>query len=383
MKAALVQLDANGDCLYATTLARQIKEDHPGCHLTWWISSRCRNLLQYNPHVDEVVSIDLADWANASRDISWNLAKTEIMRRQAGSEPYDRVWMPQVYPDNFRHFDGTVRPSQFRGYDRPVTVPVDPVICLTDEERERVALFAAAHRLDQKDHVVLFECSSNSSQSHVTPDFAKEVAARAGPAGLDATFVLSTMLPLGGDLGDNVVPAWGLTMRENLALLDHCSHFIGCGSGLTVIATCDQARKVPNLQILDSTKSVLASFFHDFQYWNKPTDRFIEMPDATPAEVVECLRREISQGLPAAAGEFHRPCPVTFDFVRTITDYLIVRGNYLDAAESLSHTFRRYPGSPEVRRFARRHILPLCREDRSFNLPGGRRQWQFVQETLA
>ena len=38
MKVSLVQLDANGDCLYATTIARQIKQDYPGCHLTWWIS---------------------------------------------------------------------------------------------------------------------------------------------------------------------------------------------------------------------------------------------------------------------------------------------------------------------------------------------------------
>ena len=132
MKVALVQLDANGDCLYATTIARQIKQDYPGCHLTWWISSRCHGLLVGNPHVDEVVSVDLKDWANTSRDLAWALAKAEILRRQTGPDPYDKVWMPQIYPDNFRHFDGTVRPSQFRGYDRPITVPIDPVIHLTE-----------------------------------------------------------------------------------------------------------------------------------------------------------------------------------------------------------------------------------------------------------
>lgn len=382
MKAALVQLDANGDCLYATTIARQIKKDYPGCHLTWWISSRCRGLLAGNPDVDEVVALDLADWANTSRDLAWALARTEIVRRQAGPDPYDRVWMPQVYPDNFRHFDGTVRPSQFRGYDRPITVPVDPVIVLTDDEKANVGRYVAEHRLAEKERVVLFECSSNSTQSHVTPEFAKEVAALTAQDGLNATFLLSTMMPLGENLPPNAISAGGLTMRENLALLDHCSHFIGCGSGLTVVATCDQAKKVPNLQILDRKTSVLASFFHDFKHWNKPADRFIEMPDASTARTVECLRRSFTAGHEEAVREFHRPCAVTFEFLYSITTYLIERGQYLDAAESLAHTFRRYPDRGDVRRFGRRNVLPLCPLDKSFRLPGGRAQWAFVQEAI-
>ena len=172
-------------------------------------------------------------------------------------------------------------------------------------------------------------------------------------------------------------------MRENLALLDHCSHFIGCGSGLTVIATCDQAKKIPNLQILDRSKSVLASFFHDFRYWNKNTDRFIEMPDASPALTVECLQREFDDGHDGAVDRFHRPCEVSFEFVNSISAYLIGRGQYLDAAESLAHTFKRYPERGELRRFARRNVLPLCPLDKSFQLPGGRAQWAFIQETMA
>jgi ADP-heptose:LPS heptosyltransferase len=383
LNAALVQLDANGDCLYATTVARQIKHDHPGCRLTWWISSRCRNLLANNPHVDEVVSIDLADWTNASRDVIWALANREITRRQTGPEPYDRVWMPQVYPDNFRRFDGTVRPSMFRGYDRPFTVPIDPVICLTDEERSNAEAFARAHGLAGRGLVVLFECSSNSMQSHVTPEFAKEVARLAAGRGVEAVFLLSTMLDLGADLPANVLSAGSLTMRENLALLDHCTHFIGCGSGLTVVASCGAAKPVPLIQVLSSERSVLGSFFHDFEYWKKPADRFIEMSDATPAQVVDCLEACRDGQTAAARPGFHRPVPVTFDFLHSIGEYLIVRGRYLDAAESLAHAFRRYPDRTELRRRAVRDILPLCPLDQSRALPGGRRQLAFVEETFA
>jgi ADP-heptose:LPS heptosyltransferase len=44
-KIVLVQLFSNGDCLYATAVARQIKADYPGCHLTWAIADFVNPLL--------------------------------------------------------------------------------------------------------------------------------------------------------------------------------------------------------------------------------------------------------------------------------------------------------------------------------------------------
>ena len=383
MKVALVQLDANGDCLYATTIARQIKQDHQGCHLTWWISSRCCNLLTGNPYIDEVVSVDLHDWTNASRDIIWALTTRQLLRRQTGPDPYDRIWIPQIYPNHFHRFDGTVRPSMFRGYDQPITVPIDPVIHLTVEEESRAADYAAFHKLSTKGRVVLFECSSNSMQSHVTPDFAKQVAHLSLEAKEDIFFLLSTMQPLGDDLPANAVSAASLTMRENLALLDHCTDFIGCGSGLTVVATCERAKSVPILQVLHSGRSVLGSFHHDFNYWGKSTDMLIEMCDASPEETFACLQCCHRKSMEEVIPEFHRLVPVTFDFLHTISDYLIERGQYLDAAESLAHAYRRYPDRPELLNFARRNVLPLCPLDGSFGLPGGMRQWEFVEECFS
>ena len=107
------------------------------------------------------------------------------------------------------------------------------------------------------------------------------------------------------------------------------------------------------------------------------------MPDASPALAVECLKRAFEKGHDAAVSDFHKPCGVSFEFVHEITVYLIGRGQYLDAAESLAHTFKRYPDLSEVQRFGRRNVLPLCRLDKSFRLPGGRAQWDFVQQIIA
>jgi hypothetical protein len=380
MKAALGQLDANGDCLYATTIARQIKADHPDCHLTWWISSQCVHLLEANPFIDDVVVIPVPNWDATSREVAWAALKSELLRTQAGPEPFDRVWVPQIFPGNFRFFDGTVRPSMVRSYGGRLTVPIDPVIRLTSRERDRVAEFAGRQRLAERRHVVLFECSSNSGQSHVTPEFAIEVADRLASRLPEVIVLLSTMRPL-GRLPARVVSAGELTMRENLALLDHCSCFVGCGSGLTVVATCDDAKPVPNVQILSASRSVLASFHHDFEYWGKPAERFIEMPDGTAAAAAACIERCLVEGPSAARAEFHEPVPLTFDFLfKIIETALIERGLFIDAAESLAHTRARYPDRPEISAFARGRVLPLCPHDARAALPAAVRQMEFVSE---
>jgi hypothetical protein len=53
----LGHLASRGDCLYATAIARQIKADYPGCHLTWAIGSMCRAIIDGNPHVDALWKI--------------------------------------------------------------------------------------------------------------------------------------------------------------------------------------------------------------------------------------------------------------------------------------------------------------------------------------
>lgn len=56
-KILLVQLYSNGDCLYATAVARQIKQDHPDAHLTWAIADFCKQIIHANPYVDDVLIV--------------------------------------------------------------------------------------------------------------------------------------------------------------------------------------------------------------------------------------------------------------------------------------------------------------------------------------
>jgi len=80
-RVLLVHLTSNGDCLMATTVARQIKNDYPGCHLTWAISRQCKQVIENNPFVDEIWSVEYEPYDHPHDDV-WRRTKAEALRRQ-------------------------------------------------------------------------------------------------------------------------------------------------------------------------------------------------------------------------------------------------------------------------------------------------------------
>ncbi|NJO93453.1 MAG: glycosyltransferase family 9 protein [Hydrococcus sp. RM1_1_31] len=94
----LGQLGANGDCLNATTLARQIKYDYPDCYLTWAVSSSCRGMVENNPFVDEIWEVPVAP--GESMPEVWNRFESDV-RKCVLKGQFDEVFLTQIYPNNF------------------------------------------------------------------------------------------------------------------------------------------------------------------------------------------------------------------------------------------------------------------------------------------
>jgi hypothetical protein len=361
MRCLLGQLGANGDCLYATVLARQIKHDHPDSHLTWAISSQCRHLLDSNPHVDEIWEWKIDDWSGHVS--AWYAFERSLLRMQQAERCFDRIYLSQIIPGNIRHYDGTIRPSILRAYGSDITVPIESVIELTEHELQRVVDFAASNRLENYRHRILFECSSKSGQSYVTPAFAIDVARRVSKTLPQCCFILSTHECIGSPQR-NVISAKSLTMRENAALTRHCTMFVGCGSGLTVVATSSAAKDLPNIQLLKAGKSVYASFHHDFLYFGKPADRFIEMADASAERVANAVISCCEDGLAAARTEFHRPLEVFFDdYLERVEKWGVRTGRYIDALESLNVTVNRYGWTDDLLAFGKGRLVQLLPRD--------------------
>ncbi|WP_162653355.1 glycosyltransferase family 9 protein [Lentilitoribacter sp. Alg239-R112] len=382
MNILLGQLGSNGDCLYATTLARQIKTDMPDCHLTWAILSLYKPVLRNNPDVDEILEIPTKPGNDHGR--IWHTFEQEVMRRQSGANPfYDRTIMSQIWPAHFERYDGTVRPSILRGYENPITVPIKTIVELDDEEMENVSRFISKHNLKSFDQIVVFECSSKSGQSHVTPEFGAQVARNLTRRLPNVAVILATHLPTYED--KNIFNGAQLSMREIGGLLQITDLFIGCGSGLTVISTSTVAKEIPNIQILNGSTSVYASFAHDFEYFGQDTSHFIELHDVPTNVVADISLSVLTGNFQQARDAFHQTSKIpSFNFyLDLISQRLLHQLRYCDAARSLSITADRYGWVPELINFARCKVAPMIFEDPSYIYPAVKLEMRRFLDTIA
>jgi hypothetical protein len=296
-RVLLVHLVANGDCLMATTIARQIKHDHPGCHLTWAIGFKCQQVIENNPFVDEIWSVAYDAGEVPYGDV-WVRTKEQAEARKRAGE-FDLIVYTQFFPDNFNNFDGTTRSTLFRAYPGPITVPVEPVMRLRDAEIERVSRFAAAHGLARYQHVVLFECAPGSAQSFLTPEVAVRIAERvtaARPEG-DTAFVISSHLPA-RSANPAVVDGSPLSYRENAELSKHCSFLLGGSSGITWLTTSSAAKRLPTIQFLSPTSPwySFASMKYDHEHFGLDTSQILETDLHDEAGSAAMVLKYLSQG---------------------------------------------------------------------------------------
>ena len=68
----IVRLSSIGDTIQSTPVARQIKRTRPGCYLTWVVQPFALPCIQHNPHLDEIVVLDVprpGAWVNLWRRV--------------------------------------------------------------------------------------------------------------------------------------------------------------------------------------------------------------------------------------------------------------------------------------------------------------------------
>jgi hypothetical protein len=377
----LGHLTSNGDCLYATAIARQIKRDFPGCHLTWAISSLCRNILVNNPDVDEIWELPMADWS-AVQSV-WTLFEREA-HELADSGRFDHLFLTQISPARFANYDGTVRPSIFRNFGRPLIVPVDVTINLKPEESAAVDEWFASTPASEASQVVLCECSSKSGQSFLNLAGALALAEEITRARQRTAVIISTHEAFESD-NKRIICGDSLSIRQVARLTDHVDLFVGCGSGLTVAATSEAAKPgLPNIQILKRATSVYASFRHDFAYFGKPTTQFMELTSEDPTHLERAVVAAVCDGFASAQARFDDPVPLDFQwYLQLIQQMLVDVGRYVEAMQSLLITADRYGWHSDLRRFGRYFVLPFLNDDPRAALPHRRIEIERFKAGLA
>ena len=151
-KILLYHLYSNGDCLYATVIARQIKNDYKGCHLTWVIASNCKSMIEHNPFVDEIIEIDINSEDDKEAVYNENLSLFNLKKTKG---IYDEIYATQIIGDAFSNYDGCLSTSIYRCYGKPNTVGYKPTLILTNYEIKKAHDFVLQNNLEHYKHVIL------------------------------------------------------------------------------------------------------------------------------------------------------------------------------------------------------------------------------------
>ncbi len=315
-KILLVQLFSNGDCLYGTAVARQIKSDFPGCKLTWAIAGFCKNIIANNPYVDEILVTDEV----AKNDAAALRQYKRKLQAELAAGVWDEVFVTTNMDTNLALYDGTIRGMILHAYPGKITVPLQPVLILADEEKDRVASFAAQHNLGVFKQVILWEYAPQSGQSVLNFEMVMAAAEKL-TQNKEVCVILSSANTFTGT--QNIIDASGLSVRENAGLTHYCSLLIGCSSGITWLTTSSAAKFLPMLQLLNPYTVFINATSVDFKRYGIPHNGLIEMISFSADKIYECVSVILNEGFDNAKG-FNETLPLQFNTTKSIVYNLLV-----------------------------------------------------------
>ncbi len=273
-KILLALLNSNGDCLYGTVVARQIKEiDFPGCHLTWAVNTKCKQTLLLNPYVDELWEIPTEKSLTTTSE--WRKFVKQAEQRKINGD-FDQIFYIQIIDKNVIHLNGEVRQSIYKNYPHPISVSNQPVLQLSEIEIKNVANFAAQHHLNRFKHVVLIECGPDSFKSALNPDSALHFAKEFAAARNDIAFILSSNKKI-NETNEQIIDGSTLSFRENAALTHYCDFFIGCSSGISWLCTSTAAKILPKILVINDNMMLNTSMCDDHRKAGLHYENIIEM----------------------------------------------------------------------------------------------------------
>lgn len=322
LKILLVQLYSNGDCLYATAVARQIRHDCPNCKLTWAIAPFCKNIISNNPYIDDVLEATHVIKDNVA---SYRKFKKQLLKQKESGE-WDEIFFTNLINGQLANYDGCVRSSIFRGYPKAITVPVMPVLELFPQEKEKVRKFAEEHFLQSFKNVLLFEFAPQSGQSAMTPALAIEIAEALTKDGTNAV-VLSSALTIDHP-SPGIIDGSSLSIRETAYLTHYCNMLLGSSSGITWISTSSAAKQLPMVQLLNpSPKSWDNPVSRDFDRFGMSTAHLIELVHYDKQLVIACTINAL-QNFDEAKKEYGQQPPLRFNATKNIVYNLLCYGNF-------------------------------------------------------
>lgn len=304
-KILLAHLNSNGDCLYSTVIAKQIKEvDYPNAHLTWAVNSKCVQTVILNPNVDAIWEIPTKETLTSKEE--WDAFVIDVEIRKVLGE-FDIVFYTQIIGENCLNFDGGIRSSTYLNYPHKITVSQQPIIILSAVEVETVKFFADKHKLQNFKNVILIECGPESFKSALNPTSAKEIADKLTKEDASLAIILSSNKKI-ENTNTQIIDASTLSFRANAELTKYCSLFVGCSSGISWLCTSNWAKPLQKVIVVNDKNYYNSSIVYDHKYAKLPTDNIIELKEKenTVSELLNCLSAILYNSFVNSKKQFHK-----------------------------------------------------------------------------
>lgn len=325
-KILIILLNSNGDCLYGTVIAKQLKKiDYPGCHLTWAVNKKCKQSIENNPWIDVIWEIDTKKTITDIEE--WNSILILANEKKKRGD-FDDIFCLQIQGDNILKFDGGIRSTIYKNYPHPISIFQQPEIYLHPEEIDRVAEFASKYNLSQYKHVVLIECGPESFTSNLHPKNILPILEELIQMHKDIGFILSSNKKINYS-HNQIIDGSELSFRENAELTKYCHLFVGCSSGITWLTTTQWAKVLPKVILTNPKDFYSSSFIHDQRYADLTTENVIEIQ--TGKNDLKTIKETISlfteNKFFKAKELYHREFVLkNYKFVYRICKGLIMRG---------------------------------------------------------
>ncbi len=320
----LVQLASNGDCLFATTLAKQIKEiDYPGCNLTWMIGENYKSAIYNNPYVDSVIEIPVRTFSEIQL---YRNKIPELIQEAKKTQHFNHVFVTDLTIYNFHNWFGTIRASIFRNYPHPLKISPQPIIFLSQLEKEKVDEFCKINKITNSSYNILFECSPQSSQSRMNINTAMNIAKEIVLTNQNCKVILSSAISINTN-NENIIDGSTISWRCNAELVNYCDLLIGCSSGISWLAQSNWCKTIPTIQIIDNNyteKRISASMKKDFEYFKINNFNIIEMHNPSQFDVLKCALLVISGNLSTAEKIYDRSSGYHIKYSLTKIEFLFV-----------------------------------------------------------
>ena len=227
-----------GDILLCTPIARQLKADNPDCEVIWYTSERYKFVLENNPFIDQIVSLD-----------GDPLMLDESIPELKSKHQWTGFFTPAAYMNREKTPGGSL-PELVKGsVDFEWTVPFVPVLRLSETEKARAAAYWNGLPSGRK---ILIETEFNSQQSHLTEEYIEKLFETLSP--VNPVFVFTTKnKPAYFDKFKNKYSnvLWCQEdFRLNAEFYNLCDAFVGVSSGISCLSNSDYCRNdVPHLEI--------------------------------------------------------------------------------------------------------------------------------------